>query len=113
VSLWDEGTLPLTTIIEATTSVALAAPMVTVGHPGPGQMTADEAGGSVRAGDGDELVALSNKVDDYIATMDDLFRTVWMVTPHDGGAALKTSFVLSFPAPPGSTAAANLRADEP
>lgn len=52
----------------------------------------------------DNLVAWAEKVDDYIAAMDALFRTDWVVVASDGGAALKAAFAAAFSVAPDSVA---------
>lgn len=47
-----------------------------------------------------DAVALASKVDEFILKIYTLFTTGWVVTPADGGAALKAAFVAAFPTPP-------------
>lgn len=72
--------------------------------------------GTVNVGDGDQFVALSNKVDSFISDITDLL-TGWTVAPNDGGLALQTAAkalwdVSMGGTPPDSVASSNLKADE-
>jgi hypothetical protein len=58
-----------------------------------------------------DFVAMSAKVDLLWTTLWTVFNS-WIVTPQDGGAALKTAFLAAFPPPgPTSTKSSNLKAD--
>lgn len=58
---------------------------------------------------GAEFVALAQKVDTIISTLDTVFRG-WVIPGSDGGAALKTAYLAAFATPPTSVAAQNVRA---
>lgn len=66
--------------------------------------------GTVSINGGNDFVALSSKVDDLWSSLDSVFRN-WAVAPQDGGAALKTAYIKSFVAPPGSVASNCLKAE--
>ena len=66
--------------------------------------------GVVEVGDGDQFVALANKVDTFISDIVDLL-TGWTVAPNDGGAALQSAANILWGTPPGSVASSNLKAD--
>jgi phage baseplate assembly protein gpV len=55
-----------------------------------------------------DFAALASRVDNYIASMDQLFRT-WTPVSQDGGAALKASFVSTFETAPPSVAATHVK----
>jgi hypothetical protein len=57
------------------------------------------------------FVAMAQKVDLIISTLDTIFRTSWIPVPQDGGLELKKQYLLGFPTPPTSTASKNLKAD--
>jgi hypothetical protein len=64
------------------------------------------------AGPAADFVAMAAKVDLLWATLYTLFTSGWVVSPNDGGAALKTAFAAAFPPPgPSSVASTNLKAD--
>jgi len=67
--------------------------------------------GSVYVGDGDQYVALANKVDAFISDVVDLL-TGWSVLAQDGGAALQNAANTLWATPPSTTASSNLKADE-
>lgn len=71
-----------------------------------------DAEGKVHLGGGTAAAAFAaraDKVDAFIATMDQLLRTDWIVVPTDGGAALKAAFAAAFPTPPTTVAASNVK----
>lgn len=82
-----------------------------IGKEGGAQVHVKDS--EIRAGSAGAIdpVALSSKVDAFIAALDALFRTTWVVVPMDGGAALKAAFAAAFPTPPTSTGATKLKAE--
>ena len=62
-------------------------------------------------GAGGDFAALSSKVDDFIAKMDNMFRT-WTPVVNDGGGALKTKFTAAFPTAPDTVASETLELDK-
>lgn len=66
--------------------------------------------GTFNVGSGSDFVALSAKVDLLWTTFWNMF-TAWVPQATDGGAALKTQFMASFPTTPSSVASTNLKAD--
>lgn len=66
---------------------------------------------TVQAGAGDDFVAQSGKVDQFISDIYNMFSG-WTPAPNDGGAALKTAFQDTFPMHPASVASSNLKGDD-
>lgn len=64
----------------------------------------------VVTGSGNDFVAMSKKVDDYIASLDSAIRTFTPI-PQDGGAAFQTTYKTKVPTAPSTMASANLKAD--
>lgn len=69
-----------------------------------------KADGQVWLAEGADFVALAGKVDDFIATIDGVFRSDWTPVAQDGGAALKAAYSAAFSTAPPSVAATKTKA---
>ncbi len=68
--------------------------------------------GTVTINSGADSAALTSKVDAFIAKLDTVIRTAWVVAPTDGGAALKAAYIAAFSTAPATVQSTKLKVDQ-
>ncbi len=109
-SLQGAIALPLGPAPRAALAAGVDGADMVIGTVGGTVLARFKADGSVSFAEGaGGYIALSAKVDAFIASLDQVFRT-WAPMPNDGGAALKTKYTTTFESPPESVAATKTKA---